>query len=164
MNFESQEAPQKIASGRVLSVDYGHARIGLAVSDIFGIMGNALDTIPGDKKPERAAKKIHEKIIQFEKEKGYKIGTVVIGLPLHLKGVESERSKEVRTLVQALEKLAPNIQCVLFDERLTSLQAERAMKELGQLSRKERAQKVDSISALILLQSYLDSISIKKTF
>ncbi len=162
MTFDTP-APQK-RSGRVLSIDYGHARIGLAISDIFGMTGQALDTIPGDKKPEKAAKKIHDQVILLEKQKGWNIDTIIVGLPLHLTGVESERSKETRCLSESLQTLFPNKNIRLFDERLTSLQAERSMKEMGQLSRKERAQKVDSISALILLQSYLDSISIQRSF
>ncbi len=150
--------PLKKRSGRVLAVDYGHVRIGLAISDPFGIAGQLLKNIQGDKKIAKTTKKIETALLLLEKEKGFLIDTIIIGLPLNLNGTESERSKEVREVASLLILLFPEKKVLCFDERLTSLQAERVMKETGQLSRKERAKQVDSIAALILLQSYLDTI------
>ncbi len=152
----------KDAAKRALSVDFGHARIGLAVSDSTWTIAQPLATIQGDKKPAKAAKNTFQAIQQLEKEKKYRIDTIIIGLPLNMNGTESERSKEVRQFFEALKALIPDVNIVLFDERLTSLQAERAMKEMPSMTRKDRAKKVDSVSSIILLQSYLDSVQIKR--
>lgn len=158
MDHPEQETPlQKRIEGRIIAIDYGHARIGLAISDVFGITGHALETIPGDKIAERASKKIRNAIEKIEKEKSYIIDTIVLGLPLNMNGSESERSKEVRRIHECITTLLPTKTILLFDERLTSKQAERSMKETGHLNRKDRSKKVDAVAALLLLQSYLDS-------
>ena len=153
---------KKEKKGRTLAIDYGHARIGLALSDSLAMIALPLENIPGDKKPQRAAKTIHREIERLEQEKQCLIDTIVIGLPLHLNGTESPRSLEVKILLEELKKLQPTKTILLFDERFTTLQADRAMKEMGNLTRKQRAGKVDSVSSIILLQSYLDNLSLKK--
>jgi putative Holliday junction resolvase len=135
---------------RILAVDFGHVRIGLAISDPLHIIASPLDTIQGSKKPELAAKNVSEEI----NKKKMDIEQIIVGLPLHLNGHESERSTEVRAFAVALEKES-GIRVVLFDERLTSVQAERLMKE-AQMTRKERSSSVDGVSSTILLQSFLD--------
>jgi putative Holliday junction resolvase len=135
---------------RLLGVDFGHARIGLAISDPLHIIASPLETIQGSKNPERAAKNVAAEL----QRKKLDIGQIVVGLPLHLNGKESERSTEVRAFSIALERLV-GIPVQLFDERLTSVQAERLMKN-AQMTRKERASSVDGVSSTILLQSFLD--------
>ena len=124
---------------RLLGVDFGHVRIGLAMSDPLQIIASPLATIQGSKNPRIAAKDI---------------GQIIVGLPLHLNGKESERSTQVRAFAVALEEQS-GIKVQLFDERLTSVQAERLMKQ-AEMTRKKRSSLVDGVSSTILLQSFLD--------
>ena len=159
MNRPSSTPEKKVY--RVLALDFGHARIGVAVSDGSRLFAQPLETIQGDKNPVKAAKKTFEAIQAICASKGYQFDTVIIGLPLNMNGTESERSREVKIYADALKKMIPDCAIVLFDERMTSLQAERSMKEMSSMKRKDRAKKVDSVSSLILLQSYLDSIALQ---
>ena len=135
---------------RLLGVDFGHARIGLSISDPLQIIASPLATIQGSKKPAVAARLVAQEIAS----RSLQIDAIIVGLPLHLNGKESERSTEVRAFSQELEKLT-GLRVQLFDERLTSVQAERLMKEAS-MSRKERASSVDGVASTILLQSFLD--------
>ena len=135
---------------RVLGVDFGHARIGLAVSDPLKIFASPLSTIGGSTNPVVAAHHVATQVRKLS----YEIDTIVVGLPLHLNGTESIRSEEVRRFATELEHVL-NIPVRLFDERLTTVQAERLMKEAS-MSRKERASSVDGVASTILLQSFLD--------
>lgn len=135
---------------RLLGIDYGHARIGLSLSDPLQIIASPLSTIQGSKNPAVAAKNV---VAEIEKQR-LDIEQIIIGLPLHLNGKESERSSEVRAFATALEEQG-GISVRLFDERLTSVQADRLMKN-AEMTRKKRASVVDTVSSTILLQSFLD--------
>jgi putative holliday junction resolvase len=135
---------------RLLGVDFGHARIGLAISDPLHIIASPLATVQGSKNPEKAAKSVADEL----KKQNLQVEQIIVGLPLHLNGKESERSTEVRAFAIALESLV-GVHVHLFDERLTSVQAERLMKSAA-MTRKERSTAVDGVSSTILLQSFLD--------
>ncbi len=135
---------------RLLGVDFGHVRVGLSISDPLQIIASPLATILGSKNPAVAAKFLAAEI----RKRVLDLDGIVVGLPLHLNGKESERSAEVRAFVLALEEIL-GIRVYLFDERLTSVQAERLMKEAS-MTRKERSFSVDRLSSTILLQSFLD--------
>ena len=140
--------------GRILAVDFGHVRIGLSLSDPLNMFATPLENIKGSTNPERAAQNLIEAVGALCKEKKIEIELIVIGLPIHLDGKESERSTEVRAFAKYLEShMTTNVH--LFDERMTTVQAERAMLEAN-LSRKKRARTIDGISSTILLQSFLD--------
>jgi putative Holliday junction resolvase len=134
---------------RIVAVDFGSARIGLALSDEMKIIASPLATIQGSKNFKIAA----QNIASYLQEKGYLIEELVLGLPRHMNGSESERSEEVRKLKIELEQLG--FQVTLFDERLTSVQADRILQDVS-FTRKKRSQFVDRLAAVILLQSYLD--------
>jgi putative holliday junction resolvase len=140
---------------RILGIDFGSARIGLAISDPLHIIASPLCIVKGSKNMKKAASSVALEI----KNRKLDIGLILIGMPLLLKGIEAERAKEVRLFAQALET-ETHIPIQFFDERFTSVQAERSMKE-AQLTRKERSTYVDSVSCTILLQSYLDLQSLK---
>lgn len=140
-------------SKRLLGVDFGHARTGLSVSDPSCIIASPLAVIPGSKDLALAARLVAAEI----QKKGLCIREVIVGLPIHLNGTESERSCEVRTFAKNLEALLDGVPVRLFDERLTSVQADRAMKADFR-SRKQRAKAADSVASIILLQTYLDSL------
>lgn len=132
---------------RYIGIDYGRARIGVAKSDPMGILASPLPNIQASKKHEESIKKI----IACTNDP---IEAYVIGLPLHLSGQESEMSREVRAFAELLEKLSGK-KVHLMDERLTSTLVEKEMGRAG-VNRKKRAQKVDSLSAVLILQNFLE--------
>lgn len=133
--------------GRVYAIDYGRARIGLARSDIMKCIASPFDTVKAGKNPEESAKLIAPLLVDCEH--------VVVGLPLHLSGKESEMSQEVRVFTKTLESLleAP---ISFFDERLSTAEVDRTMRESA-ISRKKRAKQIDTLSATLILQSFLDT-------
>jgi putative Holliday junction resolvase len=140
---------------RILAIDFGHVRIGLAVSDPLCIFATSLENIKGAKDPKYAATVACKAIEELLKTRNWEISKVIVGLPLHLNGSESERSQEARLFAQTLESLLHGISVQLFDERMTSVQAERALIEAN-VSRKKRTHTIDGVSSTILLQSFLD--------
>lgn len=136
--------------GRVLSIDYGKKRIGLALSDPMKIIASPLKTIQAGKNSEETLQLLLQEIHQYNLE------TILIGLPLHLSNKESETSLFVRNLKIDLEKKI-SIPIILWDERLTSKQVERVMIE-ADVNRKKRTHHVDTLSATLILQSYLDTL------
>lgn len=137
--------------GRKLGIDHGLKRIGLALSDPMGIIASSLPTL----KTERTTEKTLDRLLEVIAE--HDIDEIVIGLPYRLSGQIGLQADEVRHFAEALGHRI-NIPITYWDERLTSVQADRAMRE-GGLSRKKRAQRVDQVAALLILQSYLDSPS-----
>lgn len=131
--------------GRIVAIDYGKKRIGLATSDPMGIIASPLGTIEAATKPEVTIERILAAIPECEK--------IVIGLPLLLSGQDSDTTREVRAFAKLFAEKT-SIPIELFDERLTSTEVERRMQE-GGLSRKKRAQHTDTLSAVLILQSYL---------
>ncbi|WP_457627163.1 Holliday junction resolvase RuvX [Persephonella sp.] len=133
---------------RVLALDVGNKRIGVAYSDPLGISANPLPPIQND---EKVFGKIKQLIDQYD------VGIVVIGLPLTLKGEEGEQAKITREFAQKLKEHIPDIDIVFVDERFTTTLAERHLRETTKKSK--RKQKIDSVSAVYILKSYLDSKS-----
>lgn len=144
-------------SSRVIAIDFGHARIGIAVSDPKGVIATPLETIRGSKDVRIAAKLIAEAISKASKDLSCTFSAVVLGLPLHLNGNESIRSQETRALAPILEQLT-GIPVRLFDERMTSIVADQALQECS-FTRKKRASHVDSVASVLLLQCFLDAQS-----
>ena len=136
--------------GRILGIDFGERRIGLALSDPTATIAQPLPTLTrrAGKRPPVAA--LVEIITQNEVER------VVIGLPLDLSGAETDWTKTVRDFGEKLQARAA-VPVDYLDERLTSVQAERAVRSLG-LKRSDREQKgrVDAAAAVLLLQTFLD--------
>jgi len=130
----------------IIGVDYGLKRVGIAFSS--GKIAFAGETLTGgDDACARGVISAAEKIGADE---------IVVGLPKNMNGTESEMTTLARQFAAKLEA-ATKIKIVLWDERLTSAQADRAMLT-GDLSRKKRKQHIDSISAQIMLQSYIDAV------
>lgn len=135
---------------RVAAIDYGKARVGLAVSDERGILAQPYPCLKAGKTLEDTAR-----IIAAELAKHTQLGSIVIGLPLHMSGHESPLSEEVRRLAPLLETIC-HVPVKLWDERLTTAQVERGLKDAG-MRRKQRSSLVDSLSAALILQNFLDS-------
>jgi putative Holliday junction resolvase len=132
------------AKGRILAIDPGIRRSGLAVSDELGITAQGLETYAG------SSKGLVEHVGGIVEE--YGIITVVVGLPLSMGGNELEMTEYSKELAAAIEKEC-RIETVLRDERMTSLEAERVLKQEGRI---KNAGDIDRLSAVLLLQSYLE--------
>jgi len=135
--------------GRVLAIDYGQKRIGLAVTDELKISANGLDTIH--------VKDIHSFIKNYVENND--VDTFVVGLPITLDNKPSESTPFVDNFVNWLKNTFPNIKLARIDERFTSQMAFQTMIDSG-ISKKARKNKelIDKISATIILQSYLSTI------
>ena len=132
---------------RIIGIDYGRRRTGLATSDPLGIFASALDTVDSTKLIDylkNYAEK--ERIVHF-----------VIGYPVNMNGKPSEAQADVKAFLKQLEKNFPGIPITLEDERFTSVLAHRAMID-GGMKYKDRRNKasVDKIAAAIILQGFLD--------
>ena len=137
--------------GRILAIDYGRKRVGIAVTDELKIIANALTTV-------------HSKdIIKFLKDylSKEKVECIVVGLPKQMSGEASESEKIITPFIKQLKKEFPEMPVDRYDERFTSKMASRTMIEAG-LKKKDRQNKalVDSISATLILQSYMESKSL----
>lgn len=132
-----------------LGIDHGDARVGVAVSDDLGMMAHPLRTVPGGKDAV-VAKAVAE--IAVEK----KAGRIVVGLPRNMDGSYGPAAKKVRAFVAELEKRT-EAEVKTWDERLSTVQAQRGLQEGGKNTKKSRAI-IDQAAAQVILQSYLDSL------
>ncbi len=134
--------------GRILAIDYGRKRTGLAVSDTLQIIANGLTTVP-----------THE-LLNFLRDYCQRepVEQFVLGLPVQTNGQASENQQRVRQIAAQLTKALPHIPIAYHDERYTSVLAHQTMIDSG-IGRKRRQDKalVDEISATIILQSYMES-------
>ena len=135
---------------RVLGIDLGERRIGVAVSDPTGVIAQPLPTIQRRKGKRIPLIAIEKLINEFDVE------IIVVGLPLALSGLDTEWTKTVRETADKLEKKS-GLQVHLIDERFTSALAERAIQSLG-LPRNKKKEKgrVDAAAAVLILQKWLD--------
>jgi putative Holliday junction resolvase len=132
---------------RLIGIDYGRRRTGLAVSDPLRIFASALDTVDS------------AKLIDYLKKYAEKetIERFVVGFPVNMDGSPSEAASGVETFLKQLEKAFPDIPVSLEDERFTSVLAHRIMIDGGMKASDRKDKKsVDRISAALILQSYLD--------
>ncbi len=133
---------------RILAVDYGRKRCGLAVSDTLRIVAGGLTTVPSGELVDYIKK-------YTEKEE---VGVIVVGEPHQMNGEESETMKYIRPFLNRLRKVLPDIPVAMVDERFTTKIAQRAMID-GGLSKKDRNNKngiVDMVSATIILETYME--------
>lgn len=135
--------------GRILAIDVGKKRTGIAVTDPLRIIANGLDTV-------ETAKLIPFLEAYLSKET---VDAIVIGYPTQMDGSESESMQYIRPIEKKLKEKFPTIKLVFVDERFTSVLAHQAMID-GGLKKKDRQDKalVDKISATIILQSYLETL------
>lgn len=150
-------------ASRIIGIDYGMARIGIAVSDQSKIIAISLKTMQAEKKAEATARKLVDELQKHAAEYGYSIEEIVIGMPLMMSGKRGMLADEVEHFVTLLKKLVPETPITTWDERLSSVQADRSLRE-GNFSRKRRSKMVDTVAATIILQSFLDHKSQKGHF
>jgi len=138
---------------RILGIDLGEKRVGLALSDPLGYTAQGLETLRVKNKKETLAS-------LAEICKKNEVQEIVIGLPVNMNGSYGPKAEEVQTLVPVLEKIT-GVPVRTWDERLTSRQAGRLMIEEG-LSRRKQRNNSDRMAATLILQSYLESKRINK--
>ncbi|HEY7563951.1 MAG TPA: Holliday junction resolvase RuvX [Acidimicrobiia bacterium] len=129
---------------RVLGIDHGTKRVGLAVSDLLGLTAHALEVVPRHLALDRIA------ALALELE----VTEIVIGLPTSLGGKEGPAADAARAFAREVEK-ATHLQVTFVDERFTTTTAERALLAAG-MRRRERRQRVDKVAAAVILQAFLD--------
>jgi len=134
--------------GRILGIDFGQKRVGLAVSDPLNIFAVPLDTVPADQVTEYLKRYIQ----------GNPVETFVLGYPKRLDNTPAQNAPRVTAFVTHLKRIFPSIPVVLVDERFTSRMAFQAMID-GGMKKKDRRDKatVDKISAVIILQEFLQN-------
>ncbi|MCC6340682.1 MAG: Holliday junction resolvase RuvX [Bryobacterales bacterium] len=134
---------------RILGLDVGVRRIGLALSDPLGITAQGIETlVRGNLKKDLA------RLSRLAEEND--VGLFVVGLPLHMSGGDSRQGGWVKEFAVRLEQRS-RVPVRLWDERLTTVEATRVLRESG-ISIEKRAKAVDRLSAVLILQSYLDSL------
>ena len=134
---------------RILALDLGKRRIGLAISDALGVTAQGLPNL------ERTNKRSDlEALERLARDR--EVGQFLMGNPMNMGGSEGRQSAWVREFATALERRT-GLPVTLWDERLTTVEAGRVLRESG-ISIQKRAAAIDRLSAVILLQSYLDSL------
>jgi putative Holliday junction resolvase len=144
----------------MIGIDYGMARVGLAYSDESMTIAFPLETVKADKKSTKTVVQVVGAIEKHRKLMRYEIEAIVVGLPLMMSGKAGLMVDEVKHFIQLINEALPGVRIVEWDERLSSVMADRAMRE-GSMTRKRRAQHVDTVAATIILQSYLDSLKLR---
>ena len=139
--------------GRILAIDYGLKRAGVAVSDPLRIIAGGLDTVP--------TATLDGWLAQYMAANAVDI--IVVGKPVQMNGSPSQSWAAIEPFVERLRSRYPNCKVVLHDERFTSVMAHRTMIDGGmkKMARRDKAV-VDKISATIILQSFMDSLSYKE--
>ena len=139
--------------GRILAIDYGTRRTGLAVTDPLCIIAGALATVE--------TKQLEKYLADYFSKNDVDI--IVLGKPSQMNGQPSETMRYIEPLAGRLRHAYPNKEVVLWDERFTSVMAHRTILEsgIGKMARRDKAL-VDRISATIILQSYMDSAAMQK--
>lgn len=134
--------------GRILAIDYGTKRTGIAVTDPLRIVPGGLKTVATHELPAFLAE-------YFGREQ---VDIIVMGYPTNMNGEDSASMKQIRPFTEKLRKLYPDKKIVMFDERFTSVIAQRAILDsgIGRMARRNKAL-VDEVSATIILESFMDS-------
>lgn len=134
---------------KYLSLDVGDVRIGVAKSDIMGIVATPLEVI--DRKKVKAIKRIEE-LCKQENTKA-----LVVGIPKSLDGSEKRQAEKVREFIEKLKLSIEELEIFEVDERLTTVSADRILNEINLKGAKEKRKVVDKVAAAIILQSFLDT-------
>ena len=139
---------------RILGLDFGDKTIGVAVSDPFGWTAQGVEIIRRDTPVEykKSLRRLAELVEQYQAE------CIVLGYPKNLDGSEGERCEKTKVFCERIEKRFPKIEVVLWDERFSTIAAERSLRE-AQLSHDKRKSVIDKMAAVHILQGYLDSKS-----
>jgi putative holliday junction resolvase len=144
---DSESSGSRKDVGRVLGLDVGSRRIGIAVSDPLGITAQGLETL--QRKNKRHDLEYLERVIR-----DYQVQEIVVGLPLRMSGAEGTQSEKMRAFAEDLRKKF-GLPVHLWDERLTSAEANRFLRET-ELSIEKRGKAVDRMAAVLILQGWME--------
>ena len=139
--------------GRIIAIDYGTKRTGLAVTDPLRIIAGALETVE--------TKQLEKYLADYFSKND--VDVIVLGKPSQMNGQPSETMRYIEPLAGRLRHAYPDKRVVMYDERFTSVMAHRTILEsgIGKMARRDKAL-VDRISATIILQSYMDSLQMQQ--
>ena len=140
---------------RIMALDLGTRTIGVAVSDVTGLIANGIETVRRTS-PERDFSRLEQLVAQWE------IGEIVLGYPKNMNGTIGERAKVSEQFAEELKNRFPGISVVLWDERLSTVAAERVLID-ADLQRKKRRKVIDMMAAVVILQNDLDSRSLRRS-
>lgn len=133
---------------KYVALDVGDVRIGVAKSDIMGILATPLEVI--DRRKVKAVKRIEEILIQENTK------SLVIGIPKSLDGTEKRQAEKVREFIEKLNKSIEGLEIFEVDERLTTVSADKLLNETNKKGALEKRKVVDKVAAAIILQTFLD--------
>lgn len=134
---------------RAMSLDVGTKTIGVAASDLMMMIAGGVETIR-----RTSPQKDFERLTQLVKE--YEVDTLVVGYPKNMNGSVGERAKMCEAFAEELRQHFPDVKVVLWDERLSTVAAEKVLVD-ADMRRKKRRQVIDMMAAVVILQNYLDS-------
>jgi len=140
---------------RILGIDYGDARVGIAITDPLGITAQGLETINRNGSDKIVLKRLEELIEQ------YNVTTIVIGMPINMNGTKTERAEVTEKFIHKMKCKFGKIPIETIDERLTTVEAHKTMNYLNVNKHKKRSI-VDTISAVYILETYLKKINWKE--
>lgn len=141
---------------RVMGLDYGSKTVGVAISDPLGFTAQGIETI--QRKEENKLRQTLARIESLVKE--YEVNEIVLGFPKNMNNTIGDRAEKTLEFKEMLERRT-KIPVVMWDERLTTVEAERTLIE-SKVRREDRKKYVDKIAAVFILQGYLDSLSMKR--
>lgn len=135
---------------RILGIDYGDARVGLAITDPLCITAQGLETVDFKGNDKFLLKRLDEIFEQYE------VDTIVVGMPYNMNGSSSFRVEATEKFIHKLKCKYNKIKIVTIDERLTTVEAHRTMNMLG-INKNKKKMLVDTISAVYILEKYMNS-------
>jgi putative Holliday junction resolvase len=134
---------------RCLGIDFGSSRIGIAISDDLGMLAHPLETIPNDSE-------FLSRLQQIVLQKG--VSRIVVGIPRNMDGSHGPAAEKAKLFLSQLKSEFAGVQLIAWDERLTTVEAQRLLHAAGRDVKKSRPV-IDQVAAQVLLQSYLDSVA-----
>lgn len=134
---------------RMLGIDYGEARVGIAITDALNITAQGLETIQRNGSDKVILRRLDEILATYE------IETIVVGMPLHMNGTISERAKVTKEFIHKLKCKYNQLKIETVDERLTTVEAHKTMNFL-EVNKNKKRDIVDTISAMYILETYLN--------
>ena len=141
---------------RIMGLDFGSKTVGVAISDPLFLTAQGIEIVR-----RKAPGKLRQTLARInELKEEYEVGKIVLGFPKNMNNTEGERCEKTLEFKEMLEKRT-GLEVVLWDERLTTVEADRTMMQVG-IRRENRKEYVDELAAIFILQGYLDSLQISK--
>ena len=137
---------------RILGIDYGDSRVGIAITDALMITVQGLETIHHNGNDKIILKRLDELMLKYND-----ISTLVVGMPFNMNGTSSQRVDATNKFIHKLKCKYNKIKILIIDERLTTVAAHRTMNELN-INKKEKRNIVDTISAEYILETYINKM------